>query len=955
MTQTVRSFRRRPIAVGLALLGLSSTVPLHVLAQQSPPLDPPKVDNATPGKDAKRLETVTVTGSLIPQTQIETSAPLITISANDLEVRGFATVADALKQSSFASGGVQGSQSSASFTQGAETLSLFGMPPGFTKYLIDGRPMGNFPALYNGRDVFNNLSGIPMQLVDRIEILPGAQSSLYGSDAIAGVVNVILKKRMDGPVLDARYGFYQEGGGIRRRLSYTDGFHRGRFSLMGGVQYEKVDPIWGYQRDLTERANQDGTSPPVASRDYLLISGTTGRYINVDRVDSSACSRVTGQFAGTEGLQSRANNGTYCGSFYTPGYRTLANGSENAQLYTHASFDAGEHLQWYGDLLYNYNETRFTSGSSYTWWGSSSKYGYFYDPKLRDYVQLQRVFSPEDMGGYDSIMGKYTENAYMLTLGAKGRVGASAWDYDVGFTHSDDQLAQRGFARWTDAINNYFEQHVLGPNLGPDPRGRGYPTFSPDYGAFFTMMSPADFRSFTGFTMSHSKTWDNLLRAQLTDTSLAKLPGGDVGIATVLEAGNQGWDYTPDPRLINGGVWGTTAVQGSGHRSRYAGTVELRAPLLQQLTADASTRYDNYNVAGEHVNKTTWNIGLEYRPIDSLLLRGKVGTAFKAPTLADQFQGLSGFYSTAVDYYNCAALGYTGAAIDRCPARYSSAQYFGQQSGNPALQPIQARAWSYGLVWSPLQRMAISADYLHWNIQGEVQNQSVDDLLMQEMLCRQGQRDIHSPSCQAALSQITRNSGVSDDGTIGTITSIYRGKVNVSRRIVEAAVLDARYGFGLGRWGDLNLMASYSDMLKHRYQPYPGDPMVDLLRDPTWSTDFKTRFNASASWRRGDWGATLYANRYGKTPNYLAANYGYAYKGAGKLAPWIRYNASVSYQPLPALQLAVQVNNLFDTMPPRDGSYPGTSGAPYNASNYDVFGRAYYLQATYHFGEREGS
>jgi outer membrane receptor protein involved in Fe transport len=128
--------------------------------------------------------------------------------------------------------------------------------------------------------------------------------------------------------------------------------------------------------------------------------------------------------------------------------------------------------------------------------------------------------------------------------------------------------------------------------------------------------------------------------------------------------------------------------------------------------------------------------------------------------------------------------------------------------------------------------------------------------------------------------------------------------------------------------------------------------MVDRLRDPTWSSEFKTRTNASANWRRGDWAATLYVNRFGESPNYLATMNGYDYPGAGRLAPWIRYNASVSYQPTPALQLGLQVNNLFDAMPPRDTSYPGTSGAPYNASNFDVFGRAYYLQATYRFGAR---
>ena len=97
-----------------------------------------------------------------------------------------------LQKSSFATGGVQNNQSSASFTQGAETLSLFGLSASYVKYLIDGRPMANYPALYNGSDVFNNISGIPIELVERIEILPGGQSSLYGSDAIAGVVNICL-------------------------------------------------------------------------------------------------------------------------------------------------------------------------------------------------------------------------------------------------------------------------------------------------------------------------------------------------------------------------------------------------------------------------------------------------------------------------------------------------------------------------------------------------------------------------------------------------------------------------------------------------------------------------------------------------------------------------------------------------------------------------------------------
>ncbi|KAG1449591.1 hypothetical protein G6F57_016586 [Rhizopus arrhizus] len=127
---------------------------------------------------ATNLDRVTVTGSLIPQTQIENQTPVLTISAEAIQARGFSSVAEVLQQSSLTTGGLQGGQTSASFTQGAEAAGMFGLNPGYTKYLINGRPMLSYPALYNGSDAFNNISGIPIDIVDRIEVLPGGQSSL---------------------------------------------------------------------------------------------------------------------------------------------------------------------------------------------------------------------------------------------------------------------------------------------------------------------------------------------------------------------------------------------------------------------------------------------------------------------------------------------------------------------------------------------------------------------------------------------------------------------------------------------------------------------------------------------------------------------------------------------------------------------------------------------------------
>jgi len=900
----------------------------------------------------KRLEAVTVTGSLIPQTQVETSTPVITITANDLKAKGFTTVAEALQQSSFATGSVQGPNASGGFTQTAQTLSIFGLPVGFVKYLIDGRPMGDFPALYNGSDTFNNLSGIPVEMVDHIDILPGGQSSLYGSDAIAGVINIVLKKKLDGPVIDVRYGWHKDGGGADRRVYLADSFNWGKLNVMAGIQFESTQPIWSRDRSLTRQFYTQGTGPATASRDYLVISGTATRngYYDPNVLNPGVgCDNVTGQFGGTEGYRTRANSGSYCGSFTTPGNATMTSDQKTANLYTHATFDVNDGLQLYGDLLYNYDEQKYSPGSNFMFWSNSLNYGYIYDPRLDDFVQLQHAFSPEEVGGYKSILNKNTENSYMLTLGGKGTFGSSNWDYDLAFTHSDDKLTQRGFQRWNDPIENYFLTHVLGPDEGPDPYGAGYETFEPNYNAFFSPVSQADFRSFTGYTTTRAKTWDNMLRGQITNASLFSLPGGDAGLALVAEGGNQGWDYTPDPRLMDGEVWGTTDVQGAGHRSRWATTAELSLPVFSMLTLNASGRYDDYRVQGQNVKHGTYNLGFEFRPWDVLLVRGRYGTAFKVPTLSDEFQGPSGYYNTVTDYYNCAASNGGVLNLDTCPSKYNSVEYFGQVSGNPKLKPITAKAWNYGIVLAPLPQMSFSVDYYHFNISNEVNQQSADQLALTEYQCRTGIQDINTPTCQAAISQIERGSPT-QAGFLGDILQISTPKVNVSKELVNSVVANFGYLQDIGRFGKLTFNASYSNVLKHELQQYPGDPVIDELRDPTFSTDFKTKVNGSVTWTYGQWSTTLYGNRYGATPNYLSTVHGYGYPGAGKLSPWILYNASVTFNPMDNLALSFLVNNVFNKMPPEDHSYPGTTGQPFNVLNYNVNGRAYYVQATYKFG-----
>src|SRR3546814_12675183 len=114
-----------------------------------------------------------------------------------------------------------------------------------------------------------------------------------------------------------------------------------------------------------------------------------------------------------------------------------------------------------------------------------------------------------------------------------------------------------------------------------------------------------------GPTVSESRTFDNMVRAVVTNSALFQMPGGDAGFAVAVEGGNQGWTYDPDPRFLNGAIWGTTAVSGGGDRSRYAVTSEIRLPVIESLTATGSGRYDSLQVADGDVTNPPHSVSTE--------------------------------------------------------------------------------------------------------------------------------------------------------------------------------------------------------------------------------------------------------------------------------------------------------------------------------------------------------
>jgi iron complex outermembrane recepter protein len=892
----------------------------------------------------RTLGAVNVSGSLIGNAAIQTATPTYTITADDIKARGFNNLADVLQSSVLATGSVQGPQYAGTFTQGAQTVSLFGLSPEFALILIDGKPVANFGPLYNGTNNFTNISNLPLSVIDHIDVMPGGASSIYGSQAIGGVINIVTRAHLEGGEVSVRAGGYSDGGGANQRLSFAYGHNFGALHILTAGEFDNASPIWGFQRPLTISADSGPPGSTASNTQAAILnygrfgsSGFTGYPLNY--LDPPAgCD--THLFGGSTKLTGNSLlPGLYCGSNRQPGYVTYSNQLRSYDGMLKLDYRVNDSLRFYADALLDWQQQQWYPGAL-TWSLADYPHQAIEDASSGNVLTLFKTFAPEEMpGGVVGQMFRQQDLLYQGDIGANGRFGESGWNWDVYYVRSGDRTDVIEPLWISTAVDRFFSG-ILGPQLGTNPAS-GIEIYRPNYQAFFQPVTPAQYAGFTQELHEFSNSWINDTRATLTNDALFALPGGDAGFAALIEGGNEAWYQPVNPLFAQDEVFEHAATGGGGQRSHAATAFELNLPLLRSLTLDLSGRYDHYALdSGSDNHKFTYKIGIEFRPFDSLLLRGSYYTAFKAPDLASIFLGPTDYYTQITDYYACAQ---AHSAI--CGSNY---QYYvkGTTLANPQLQPTSAQNWALGSAWSPLDGFSVSLDYLHMAIRDEVVQQDLDLLMHTDAQCLLGQLDAQSAQCQAAIGQVQR---AKDNGPINDVTTYY---ANLTDETIRSIISSARYRFTPGHIGSFSIQLDYNDMLGHTYQIAPGQPPINLLANPLYSTEFKSVVSGSLTWTSsgGYWTSTLYGHRYGPSPNYAAQINGPDTPGAGRLAPWITFNGSVSYRPTRALELSLLVNNIANKMPPADPTY--TTYPYYNVQNYNVYGREIMLQADLKLGGR---
>ena len=922
--------RRTPLAVTLSI----------ILTTASGAGQAQTAASATDASGVTEMDKVSVTGSRIARSQSEGPSPVTVITGQELEKQGFTTVRDALVTINQSTGDVSTDMDQTGGTPNGQFVNLRGIGPGYTLVLLNGKRMANYPQAYDFRSTAVNLASIPAGAVARIEILSGGASAIYGSDAVAGVINIITKSDYQGDQFRVRAGTSTEGGGDTGVFQWSGGKAGDNWSVTYALEYMAREAVRASQRDFMRDEYQNpayrGNPDAATAQQGVFLNNVGNAYLWPDANGALTASpdALAGACAGADPRytpfrsSAAATAADRCGVFDYVSRYSIQNAVSQVSGLISGNLDFGDSAQAYFNLMASESKNKSYNKTMFNWYMSNN----VYDPAIGE-VSAGRKLTPEQTGG--QAPAEYKERALSVNVGMRGQMFSGRFDWDASLSHSryDLSIDRRFFV--TQRINDYF----LGPLLGHT--SDGMEIRSVQVGRLFGPMDAQTFNDLS--TVFTNKGDSNISNAQFVmNGDLFDLPAGTVKMAAVLEAGREAFNLDPDIRTRPdhaGGenIFNWTAITGGGTRNRYAVGLEFGVPLLSTLDASMAGRYDRYDDQSDVGGAFTWQAGLEWRPVSSLLLRATHATSFRAPDMTFLYSGESSNFYWLTDIYRCRVDG-LHPSDPLCTS--GSSDYYNQvqgtYSGNRKLQEETGTSNTVGLVWDVARNLSFSADWYDIKLEGAVSDLDSDFLMDQYANCLLGTTvggqpvDGGSPSCQFYTGLVAR-----DPGT-GNITRYASYPVNQSMMRTQGVDTALRWGLDAGGLGNFDLRLGYTIVTKLESQLFAGDALINE-RDDLRYRNFRSKANWQVNWNRDDWQATVYGYRWGSLPNFA---------NTGRIAPYVIWNAGIAKKILPQATLGLNVNNVFNTFHPRDDSY---TNYPYFYRSYSPLGRQIYAELTYDF------
>lgn len=933
----------------------------------------PAIAQNQPASAEPAAQRVVVTGSLISRTNTETPTPIQVLTAADIQKSGKTSVAELLTDLAANGAGTLGTGFAGAFANGASGISLRGLTVGATLVLIDGHRMAPYPLSDDAQRSFVDVSSIPFDAIESIEILKSGASSLYGSDAIAGVINIKLKKNLNGTRLSAEAGDTQHGGGKTKRASISTGIgnlDEDGYNAFITAEYRKQNAIkvadrenFGYaNRDWRERGGNNLTlGVPTSLNSFLTPSSSPFLY-------NPAGAGGVNNAANYQFLDPNCNFTKYRagGCSVRDELSNIQPETENVNLMIGMTKKLSEN--W---------EVRF-NGSMFQRESSNNRNA------------TPAAFSPISFNGTTTLVnGVLTPRVGAIpstTFAPNAQVGSNITNQLGGTARLYGYIPDVGAALTTDnkSTATRFSADLVGSAYGWDVNAAigatrvksdldysGYINRTNLYNALragtFNVLGNNDPATINAVSPKFSNEIDSQLNyADLVGSRelLSNFGAGPLSFAAGVHWHERKQNAPPSSLTLNGSVANTSAFT-IGDETNSAVFAELQANPIKNVEVGLAGRYDHYDTYG---NSFTPSANFKWTPSQKFGVRGTFARGFRAPNPAEVGNAGSFFTFNAInDPILCANGSRTTAG--NVPSACGFAPPY-VQTTNPDLQPEKSKSFTAGIILEPMRGLNMTLDYYKITIKNLIVTQAGNDPSFEPTWVRgpAGPIDI-ATGVGTGTSQ-----GIPSVGPILYATSPYINAGSTETHGIEA---DIRYRWRLAN--DLgtvsaNLSAAHvfgyvTEVAGESYQ-LAGTQGPSSVGGATGNPKDRAQF--TLGYNRGPLDVTATMNytsdfstidpALGETDCATTGEHvgGRAYF-AGLIQPanycqvrsFTVTNLNVSYKVTDNLTIRGAILNLFDKEAPYDVATYGNAGAQtsYNASLHQpgAVGRFFSLGANYTF------
>lgn len=891
---------------------------------------------ATSAFAQQTLERVEITGSSIKRVGAETSVPITTITREDIARTGATTVQDLIGAipSSFG-GNVVANNVGA--TGGASTANLRALGSKYTLVLLNGRRVANFAFGNSPVD----LNSIPLAAVERVEVLRDGASALYGADAVAGVINFILRKDYQGAEISVgEYKGDRGNGGNSENISLTAGFgdlSKDRFNVMVTAGREDVVALKGKDRSFASTAvrpdlgiNKASTRNGVPNLNFTDTKGKS--YSNINPLRSVGCNSP--EFALVVFDANR------CGTDYVK-FIDLIPKQFRANVSARGVFQLDADNQLIAEYMNNHDRQQsFYSPAPYTKNMTYPANGRFY-PASITLPDGSRVTPTGPISGrWRTVAGggrsdiTETKTDRML-LGAKGLV--AGWDYDTAITVSknDGEIffgpGQYSYAKLTPLLSA-GEINVFGPQDAASKAKLDTAQLSGRQQAATSKSTEFDFHA---------------------SRDVYNLPAGPVALALGMNYRKEVLNQVSEPVLESGDVVGGNGPvpSVSSGRKVFGVFAEAVVPLMKDLELNVAGRFDKYkNDFGTSFDNFSPKVSLRYQPTKDIVVRGSVAAGYRAPTLYENLRPFTTGNNTSANWSDpirCPG----GVAItntinpvndikDECNIQLDAAT-----SGDRNLKPEKSKQFSLGLAFAPIQDMTLSVDYWNVNIKDPIVSKSEIQVLS-------------DPA--KYLSYIYRFNPVADPDGLKPIQGstnkdfpiayINLPQENTGKTFASGLDFSSQYRLKAGDLGTFGVQFDGTLFVTHGYQYTGVATTSDLGKFKDFGAVPKWRHALTLSWNRGivDFSVTNnFTKGYEDYTDPTAVD-GTTYPAVRTVGNYMTWDTLVTVKPAKSLSISLGVKNLTDRDPPasRNSLYFQTG---YDPTYTNPIGRQFYARLNYKF------